>query len=60
MGQQAEMKHLATGNLIGDAVVNAYYSKGLRDGIHVELVGHRALRDLYECDRQCLRSSVKM
>ena len=39
MGQQAEMKHLATGNLIGDAVVNAYYSKGLRDGIHVELVG---------------------
>ncbi len=39
MGQQAEMKHLATGNLIGDAVVNAYYSKGLRDGIHVELIG---------------------
>ena len=39
MGQQAEMKHLATGNLIGDAVINAYYSKGLRDGIHVELVG---------------------
>ena len=42
MGQQAEMKHLATGNLIGDAVVNAYYSKGLRDGIHVELVGQFA------------------
>ena len=36
------MKHLATGNLIGDAVVNAYYSKGLRDGIHVELVGQFA------------------
>ena len=42
MGQQAEMKHLATGNLIGDAVINAYYSKGLRDGIHVELVGQFA------------------
>lgn len=42
MGQQVEMKHLATGNLIGDAVVNAYYSKGLRDGIHVELVGQFA------------------
>ncbi len=42
MGQQAEMKHLATGNLIGDAVVNAYYSKGLRDGIQVELVGQFA------------------
>ncbi len=42
MGQQAGMKHLATGNLIGDAVVNAYYSKGLRDGIHVELVGQFA------------------
>ena len=42
MGQQVEMKHLATGNLIGDAVINAYYSKGLRDGIHVELVGQFA------------------
>ena len=42
VGQQAEMKHLATGNLIGDAVVNAYYSKGLRDSIHVEVVGQFA------------------
>ena len=40
--QQSERKHLATGSLIGDAVVNAYYGKGLQEGIEIELMGQFA------------------
>ena len=40
--QQVAMKHLSTGNLIGDAIVNAYYGRGLKEGVDIELMGQFA------------------
>lgn len=42
MGRQEVIKHLATGNIIGDAVMNQYYGKGLKDGIEIQLMGQFA------------------
>lgn len=42
IGRQEEVKHLATGNIIGDAVVNQYYGRGLEDDIEIQLMGQFA------------------
>lgn len=42
IGEEKEMRQLTTGNIIGDAIVNHYYTRGLSENVGVELMGQFA------------------
>lgn len=42
IAREEDTRHLATGNIIGDAIVNQYYCKGIKDGVEVLLMGQFA------------------